>query len=94
MYKILKILKKVCKVWVFESKNPVLGSKSSEKVRKKFGKFRKSSETGFSKCLEILEILEIIFSKISENYEKMTLNSNFGNCEKRVLTWKPSQKFG
>ncbi len=101
-------MKKVCKVWVFESKNPAFGSKSLEKVRKKFGKssekfgkVRKSlesseiSETGFAEYSEILEILEIVFfSEISENYEKMMLNLNFGNREKLVPTRKPTRKFG
>jgi len=59
---ILKILKKTRKVCVFESKNPVFGSKSLEKV--------------------------------FENYEKMTLNSNFGNRQKLVPTQKPTRKFG
>jgi len=60
-------------------KNLVFGSKSLEKARK----FRKSSETGFSEC-----------SEISENYEKMPLNSKFENREKLVPTRKPTQKFG
>ncbi len=34
---ILKISKNLHKVWVFESKKPVFGSKSLEKVQKKFG---------------------------------------------------------
>jgi hypothetical protein len=32
-------------------------------------------------------------SEISKNIEKITLNSNFGNCEKLVPTRKPTQKF-
>ncbi len=76
---ISKNLKKLRKVWVLSQKNPVFGSKSS----KKFGKVLK---TGFSEHSEILEI--------SENYEKMMLNSNFGNHEKLVPTWKPTRKFG
>ncbi len=71
--------KKIRKVWVFESKNAIFGSKSSEK----FGKVWKSLEKGFSK-----------HSEISENYEKITLNLNFGNREKLVPTQKPTQKFG
>jgi len=69
--------------------------KSSGKAQKKFGKVWKSSEileTGFSECLEILEI--VFFYKISENYKKMMLNSNFGNREKLVPTRKPTRKFG
>jgi len=38
MYVNFKNFKKVCKVWVFESKKPVFGSKSLDMVRKKFGK--------------------------------------------------------
>jgi len=76
-------LKKVSKVWVFESKNPVFGSKSSEKFRKKFGKVWK---LGF---LNVRKFRKLFFSELSENYEKMMLNSNFGNREKLVLTRKP-----
>ncbi len=39
MYVNFKFFEKLCKVWVFESKNLVFGSKSSEEVWKKFGKF-------------------------------------------------------
>jgi hypothetical protein len=68
----LKILKKVCKVWVFESKNPVFGSKSLGKVWKKFGK---SSEKFWKSSLkfgilETLEILEIIIFQTFRNLRK------------------------
>jgi len=59
--------------WVlgFRAKNPVFQSKSSEKFGKKFGKVRKSSvisETGFSNCLEILEIWKFrTFRKLRKN---------------------------
>jgi len=72
------ISKKLRKVWVFESKNPVFGSISLEKIRKQgFPNFRK-----------------LFYSKLSKNYEKMTLNSNFGNCQKLVRTQKLTRKFG
>ncbi len=84
-------LKKLCIVWVFESKNPVFESKnpvfvskSLVKVRKKIRKYWKQ---GFP---NIRKFQKLFYSEISENYEKMTLNSNFGNCEKLV----PTRKFG
>ncbi len=58
--------------------------KISEKVRK----FRKQ---GFP---NVRKFQKLFFSEISENYEKMMLNLNFGNCEKLVPTQKPTQKFG
>ncbi len=70
--------------WV--KKNLFLGQKVWKfwkKFGKKFGKSSESLETGFSKC-----------SEISENYEKMMLNSNFGKREKLVPTRKLTQKFG
>jgi len=36
----------------------------------------------------------LFYSKLSENYEKMTLKTNFGNREKLVPTQKPTQMFG
>jgi len=80
----LKILKKECKVWVFESKKPVLGSKMSEKVWKVW-------KQGFP---NVWKFRILFYSEISDNYKKMTLNSKFGNCEKLVPTQKPTQKFG
>ena len=77
---ISKILKKLRKVWVFESKNPGFGSKSLEKVWK-------SLETGFS---EHSEILEIVLFQNFRKLQKITLNLNSGNCEKLVLTQKPT----
>jgi len=63
--------KKVCKVWVFESKNPVLGSKILEKFGKSSEnaeKVWKSLETGFSECSEILEIVLFrTFWKLQKN---------------------------
>jgi len=82
MYVNFKNFKKLCKVKVFESKNPVFGSKSLEKVRK-------SLETGFSKHSEILEI--ILFQTF-KNYEKMILNLNFGNPEKTRSNSKTDSK--
>jgi len=41
----------------------------------------KSLETGFSKHSEISEI---VLFRTFKNYEKMTLDSNFGNREKLV----------
>jgi len=57
---------------------------SSEKVQKKFGKVWKQ---GFPNIWKLI-------SEISENYEKMMLNSNFGNCKKLVPAQTPTQKFG
>jgi hypothetical protein len=36
---------------------------------------------------------KIEISKLSKNIEKITLNSNFGNCEKLVPTRKLTRKF-
>jgi len=67
----------ICKVSVFESKNPVFGSKSLEKVWKKFGKSSKSSETGFSKHLEISEIVLFqTFQKLRKNDVKLKLRKS------------------
>jgi len=66
--------KKLKKVWVFESKNPVFGSKSSEKVQK-------SSETGFSKHSEISEIVLFQnFRKLQKNDAKLELRKSKKNC--------------
>jgi len=85
---ISKISKKLCKVWVFESKNPVFGSKSLEKFKKVLVIVRK---LGFP---NVGKFRKLFYSKLSKNYEKMTLNSNFGNREKLVPTGKPTRKFG
>ncbi len=94
---------KLRKIWnltknpVFESNNPVFGSKSLEKVWKKFGKFWKSLEsleTGFSKCSEFTEISEIVLFQTFQKLQKMILNSNFENHKKLVPTRKPTRKFG
>jgi len=82
---ISKILKKLRKVWVYESKKTLL---LGQKVLKKFGKVRKQ---GFP---NIRKFRKLFYSELSENYEKVTLNSNFGNREKLVPTQKPTQKFG
>jgi len=71
---ISKISIKLCKVWIFESKNPLFGSKSLEKVQK-------SLEIGFSKHSEILEIF--LFRNF-QKLQKMTLNSNFRNRKKKT----------
>ncbi len=66
-----KISKKLCKIWGFRSKNPVFGSKSSEKLGKTFGKVWKkfgNLETGFSECSEISEIWKFrTFRKLRKN---------------------------
>ncbi len=36
---------------------------------------------------------KIEISELSENIKKITLNLNFGNCEKLIPTQKPTQKF-
>jgi len=63
---ISKILKKLCKVWVFWSINPVFGSKSLVKVRKKFGKVWKFWKQGFPNVQKIRKFWKLFFSKISE----------------------------
>ncbi len=79
---VLKISKKLVKIWNLMKKNPVFefwdfGSKSLEIVWKKFRK-----------------VWKLFNSKLSENYKKMTFNTNFENWEKLVLTQKSTQKFG
>jgi len=65
---------------------------------KKFGKSSETpvlgSKTGVSKHSEFTENSEFVLFKTLKNYKKMTLKSNFGNCEKLVLTQKPTQMFG
>jgi len=72
------------KMYVFESKKPCFWVKKLDKLRK-FWKL------GFP---NVRKFRKLLFSKLSEIYEKMTLNSNFGNREKLILTRKPTQKFG
>ncbi len=62
--------------------------KSSEKSSEKVRKFRKLVFPNVRKFRKFGN------SELSENYEKMTFNSNFGNYEIFVPTWKPTQKFG
>jgi len=79
-------LKKVCKVEYLSQKTLFLG----QKVRKfgkslvKFRKVQKSSETGFSECSEILEILEIVlyrtFQKLRKNDVKLELRKSRKTC--------------
>ncbi len=77
---ISKISKKVRKVWDFESKNPVFGSKSSEKFKKSLEKVWQSSgslETGFSECSEISEIVFFqTFEKLRKNDVKLELRKS------------------
>ncbi len=40
------------------------------------------------------KIWNLFYSKLSENHEKMTLKSKFGNCEKLVPTQKLTRMFG
>ncbi len=73
MYVNFENFKKLRKVWVFESKNPVFGSKSLEKVWKVW----KSLETGFSECAEISEI--VLFQnlqKLQKNDVKLKLGKS------------------
>jgi len=58
---------------------------------KKFGKVRKQ---GFPNIRNLQKFWKLFYSELSENYEKMTLNSNFENHEKLVPTRKPTRKFG
>jgi hypothetical protein len=53
----------------------------------KVQKVQKSSESSE-------KVWKLSFSKLSKNYEKMTLNLNFESHEKLVPTQKPTQKFG
>jgi len=91
LYVNFKNFEKVCKVWVFESKKPVFGSKSLEIIRKSSEKVRKFRKLGFP---NVRKFRKLLFSELSKIYEKMTLNSNFGNRKKLVPTRKPTRKFG
>jgi len=72
---------------VFGSKNPVL---------KGFGvKVKKQGQIqGFPNIPNLWKIQNLFYSKLSENYEKMTLKLIFGNREKLVPTRKPTRMFG
>jgi len=74
---------------VFESKNPVFGSK----VWKKFGE---SSETGFSECLEFMKILEIVLfqtlQKLQKNYVELQLQKSQKNSFRLENQLKSSVK--
>ncbi len=86
-----KILKKLCKIWGFRSKNPVFRSKCLEKSSKKVLKFR---ILVFPNVWKFRRFRKFGNSKLSENYEKMTFNSKFENREKLVPTRKLTRKFG
>ncbi len=66
---------------VYKSKNPVFGSKSLEKVWKKFGKVR---EQGFSEHSEFSKISEIVlfysFRKLRKNDIKLELRKSQKTC--------------
>ena len=49
---------------------------------------------GFPNIPNLQIIWNLFYSELSENYEKMTLKSNFGNCKKLVPTQKPTRMFG
>jgi hypothetical protein len=58
---------------------------------KSLEKVRKVRKQGFP---NVWKLQKLFYSEISENYEKMTLNSNFGNRKKLAPTRKLTQKFG
>ncbi len=70
------------KVWKKFGKNLEKVWKSLEKVWKSLEKVQK-----FRKVVvpNVREFRKMSFSELSEIYEKMTINSNFGNHEKLVL---------
>jgi len=63
-----------------------------------FKKFKKTLEKvrkqGFPNIWNLEKFWKLFYSKLSKNYEKMTLNLNLENCEKLVPTRKPTQTFG
>ncbi len=63
------------------------------KSPEKFGKFgnrvRKQGLQNVRKFQKFRKFQKLFYS---ENYKKMTLNSNFGNREKLVSTQKPTRK--
>jgi len=63
---------------VFESKNPVLVKKFGKSLKKGFPNIRK--------------FWNLFYSKLSENYKKMTLNLNFGNRKKTCSGLKTDLK--
>jgi len=77
---ISKISKKLLKFEFLSQKTLFLG----QKVRKLW-------KQGFP---NIQKFWKLFYSKLSENYKKMTLNSNHGNREKLIPTQKLAQKFG
>jgi len=90
------------KFWKNDVKFEVLGQKtlffgqkvwkSSEKSSEKVRKFRKKFGNFGNWFFRMFGNFEN--SKLSENYKKMTFNSNFGNYEIFVPTRKPTRKFG
>jgi hypothetical protein len=54
-----------------------------QKVWKKFGKVRTQ---GFPNVRNLQKFWKLFYSKLSGNYKKMTLNSNFKNRKKLVPT--------
>jgi hypothetical protein len=48
----------------------------------------------FPKIPNLQKIQNLFYSELSENYEKMTFNSNYEKCKKLVPTQKPNQMFG
>jgi len=48
---------------------------------------------GFPNIWNLQKIWNLFYSKLSENYTKMTLKLNFGNCKKLVPTRKPTRMF-
>jgi len=83
VWKLFKNVRKFRKFWKKYVKFEFLG----QKIRKKFGKVWK-------KFGKVWKFQKLLFSDLSEIYEKMTLNSKFGNREKLVPTRKPTRKFG
>jgi len=78
--------KKISKIVppVFGSKNPVLRQKQGFWGQKQ----------GFPNIQNLWNIRNWFYSKLSKNYEKMTLKLNFKNCEKLVPTRTFEFKFG
>jgi len=81
-----------CELWIFSSK---LKKTDEFGMATKFGKnSEKVRKLGFPNVRIFQKFRKLYFSEHSENYKKMTLNSNFGNREKLVPARKPTQKFG
>jgi len=99
--KFRKFRKNDVKFEVLGQKNPVFRSKSSEKFGKKFGKssvisekVRKFRKLVFPNVRKFRKFRKFGNSELSENFEKMTYYSNFGNSKIFVPTRKPTRKFG